>query len=127
MWLPVFPAPLIIETVFSPSQNHLLKRPFFPYWVALTPLGRSVDHKLLGSFLDLQFHCLLMAPTPVLVLLMLLNSVSCESSHFAFSLFQDCFSCSESLRFCMNFRISLSTSAWKMKLFYISIWIPLNL
>ena len=48
---------------------------------------------------------------------LLLNYASCESSHFAFFLFQDCFSCSESLHFCMNFRISLSTSAWKRKFF----------
>ena len=125
MQLPGSPAPLSVETVFSPSQNHLLRRPSFPSWVTLTQTPGFISGLAVLLFSWFPCHC---RPCSLL-----LNYTACESSHFAFFLSrffsQDCFSCSESLHFCMNFAISLSISAWKRKFFffYILIWIPLNL
>ena len=35
-----FPSTAYCRDSFSPSQNRLLKRPFFPYWVTLTRFGK---------------------------------------------------------------------------------------
>ena len=119
MQLPVFPAALIGETVFLYLSTIFWKDPSFLIGWSWHPFWKSVAHKCVGLFLDSQFSSIVMCPMPVPQSYLLafhtkvhVMSVSPPTCLF---LFQDCFGCSESLHFHMNFRISLSTSAWKKK------------
>lgn len=57
----------VLHVVFQFTQEHLLRRLFFPHWVFLTPCQMLVDHKCRALFLGFLFSFIDYVPIFMLV------------------------------------------------------------